>query len=126
MAKVIVLFQRGSVEPRKMMLRGVFTQKKKVWETFIVGFIKDKKFYFFDDVTEKRYDASYGRMCALLARAGRAWLVDTETGSPEALLIETQMNALRNRDVDDAGKPRNNPVQKDETESSEEADAGQA
>lgn len=124
MAKVIVLFQRGSVKPRKMMPRGVFTQKKKVWEAFVEGFVKGKPFQFYDDVLEKRSDANYGRMCALLAKVGRAWLVNTETGEPEALLVEMQVNALRNRDVDDAGKPRNNPVPKDGDEPEGKEDAG--
>jgi len=126
MAKGIVLLQRGSVKPRKMMLRGCFTQKKKVWESFVEGFIKDKKFHFYDDVTEKKYDSNYGRMCSLLARVGRAWLVDTETGSPEILLVEMQMNMLRSRDVDDAGKPRNNPVAKDGDDKPGTGDADKA
>ena len=119
MAKVIVLFQRGSVKPRKMMLRGSFTQKKKVWEAFAEGFLEKKQSQFYDDVSEKRFDATYSRMCSLLAKIGRAWLVDTATGEPEVLFIETQMNELRSRDVDEEGRPRPNPVPKGSDEPGE-------
>jgi len=113
MAKVISMGQRSPADPLRLMHRGVFTQKKKVWEAMesLVGKERLVQCEIYDDVAEKRIGANQSRMTSLLTKAGRAIVLD-EAGEPLFLLVESETNVVRDWDVDEDGDPVYNPVKK--------------
>ena len=113
MARVQTLGQRCPYGG-KMLVRGTFTQKKKVWdaldniaEEFGIDL---KALELFNDVTEKRTNLTYGGLCEMLRVNGRATIVAAD-GSREFQIIDGDTNVLRGWDVNDEG-PVCNPVVK--------------
>jgi hypothetical protein len=62
-----------------------------------------------DDVSGKQIQASYNGMCEKLRRAGRAIFL-SQTGERVFLVLDSELNQLRDWDLDDQGKPRYNPI----------------
>jgi len=109
MPRLITLCQVGPTTPPKMMLRSTFTQKKTVWAA-AEKLAEKKALDIFDDVSKRKAEANYSRMCNLLTKAGRVWLLDRETGKPAFLLLEGVANEIRDWDLDGEGEPRYNPA----------------
>lgn len=109
MAKVTVILQPRKAGSSKGGVRGVFTQKKKLWAALesLAGSLTGK--FIIDDVTEKEYDATYKGMCDRLRTVGRATVLSAEK-TREFLVIETNMNEVRDWDTSDDGVPRINPA----------------
>jgi len=109
MARVLVLAQRRlGCHPVRAMCRGVFTQKKKLWEVMEGIFAGLEDMRLLDDVTGKTGILKYGSLCSKLKTNGRAVIVDEE-GSRVFLIIETEMNKVRSWDVNEQGDPVANP-----------------
>jgi hypothetical protein len=112
MARVIVL---GQVKEgnQKVQLRGVFTQKKKLWQAIetIAGPIQGK--FILDDVSGKEYDATYANLCNRLRLIGRATLLGPDK-QRECLIIESMLNEIRDWDTDENNNPKLNPVKGNE------------
>jgi hypothetical protein len=91
------------------MIRGVFTQKKKLWEA--VGKLAGemKGWHVLDDVAGKSYEATYANLCNRLRLIGRATVTNPE-GMRVFLIVDAQMNSVRDWDVDEEGKPQPNPI----------------
>jgi hypothetical protein len=117
MAKVTILNQRHP--SGKILNRGVFTQKKKLWET-MTGLAELTSLVLLDDVSGKEIQASYNGLCEKLRRAGRAVLVEpgNPTGVKAFLVTETVTNELRDWDLDEQGNPRYNPAKGGDEEAS--------
>jgi len=111
MARVQVLGQRCP-HGGKMLIRGVFTQRKKLWEAMAQVFKPESltSLSIFDDTTNKTVPATYDWLCKLLRENGRAALVD-ESERREFQIVDAETNILRDWDVDEEG-PRCNPVEK--------------
>ena len=109
MAKVTVILQSRQTGVSKGQVRGVFTQKKKLWTALeeLAGSMAGK--FIIDDVTEKEYDASYKSLCDRLRTVGRATILDVNK-IREFLVVETNMNEARDWDTGDDGIPRLNPA----------------
>ncbi len=109
MAKVQVLGQRCP-HGDKMLIRGVFTQRKKLWEAMEKALksssLEDLKIV--DDMSDKEYAATYDALCKQLRLVGRASLVDQD-GRREFQVVDAVTNEIRGWDVDQEG-PRCNPV----------------
>jgi hypothetical protein len=111
MARVQVLGQ-GCRKTGKMLVRGVYTQKKKLWEAMEEVFDgKLADLNLFDDVSDKTLQASYKGLCERLRVMGRATLVSMD-GERVFQVIDAETNELRGWDVDEDGKPVCNPVSK--------------
>ena len=112
MARVLTLGQRCP-HGDKMLPRGTFSQKKKIWEVLeqLTEPAKPENLELLDDVTGKKTPATYGGLCEKLRTNGRASLVALD-GVREFQIFEGEMNELRPWDVDEEGKPRCNPVVK--------------
>lgn len=92
-----------------MLIRGVFTQKKKLWAAMEEATqypLEDMQLL--DDMSGETKDANYSRLCSDLRQTGRATLT-TSDGTREFQVIETVMNSLRGWDVDGDG-PVCNPA----------------
>lgn len=110
MPKVQVLGQRCP-HGGKMLIRGVFTQRKKLWEAMekvFDGSLED--LMLLDDTSNKMLPASYNALCKYLRQMGRASLVDANSRR-EFQVVDASTNELRDWDVDEEG-PRCNPVVK--------------
>ena len=111
MAKVIVLIQ-NKPDTNTNCVRGVFSQKKKVWTA--LEELTDNKvgdYTLKDDVSGVQVDATYNRLCNMLTKAGRTHLLLED--KPVFLLVELVGNEIRDWDLDNEGKPKYNPVKKD-------------
>ena len=115
MARALVLCQVKNPETPKLQVRGVFSQKKKLWETIekLAGDMTGWKNY--DDVSEKDYDSTYATLCNRLRLIGRVTIKNTE-GQRIFLIVDTKINEVRNWDTDEDGVLTINPVQGDEKE----------
>ena len=83
------------------MIRGTFTQKKKVWE--VLESLADLKVLeLYNDVTEKRTNLTYGGLCEMLRVNGRAAIVAAD-GNREFQIIDGETNVLRDWDVGEEG-----------------------
>jgi hypothetical protein len=111
MAKVQVRGQRCPLGDQ-MLVRGVFTQCKKLGEAmekvFKSGQLSD--LMLIDDISDKTIPATYGNMCKQLRQTGRAALVD-QGGQREFQVVDAVQNEIRGWDVDQEG-PRCNPVER--------------
>lgn len=108
MARVQVLGQRCP-HGGKMLIRGVYTQKKKLWaamEEAAGGVLGDLTIV--DDVSGREAPASYGLLCDRLRVIGRATLVGPD-GRREFQVVDAITNETRDWDVDEEG-PRCNPA----------------
>ena len=110
MARVQVLGQRCPYGG-KMLIRGVFTQKKKLWVAMeeIASPGELSSMMVVDDVTGKELPASYGALCDRLRVVGRATVV--KDGEREFQVVDAETNLLRGWDVGEEG-PKCNPVAK--------------
>ena len=111
MARILVVCQAKTPGEPRLQVRGVFSQKKKLWE--VLGIQSDWKIV--NDVTEKEYDATYAILCAQLRQVGRVSIVDAN-GRRIYFIVEGVKNELRGWDTDGAGNPVVNPVKGDEKE----------
>jgi len=112
MAKVQVLGQRCPHGDR-MLVRGVFTQKKKLWAAMgeaLGGAALVADLAIVDDMSGRSSPATYGLLCDRLRVVGRATLVGPD-GRREFQVVDALTNELRDWDVDEEG-PRCNPVGK--------------
>ena len=111
MARVQVLGQRCP-HGNKMLIRGVFTQRKKLYATMLELSGKDSltEMELLDDITGKMMPANYNALCKQLRQTGRATLVGPD-GKREFQVIDAVTNEIRDWDVDEEG-PRCNPVGK--------------
>lgn len=111
MAKVQILGQRCP-HVGKMLIRGVFTQKVKLWNV-IENIIQSDSITLMmkDDFTGALTLCTYNRVCKTLREVGRVTLTD-EDGKPIFQIVDTETNQLRDWDVDEDGAPRCNPVTK--------------
>jgi hypothetical protein len=111
MAKVQVLGQRCP-HGDKMLIRGVFTQRKKLWEAMekALKTCKLEDLTIAEDISDKTYPASYKNLCNQLRLVGRASLVDAD-GSRVFQVVDAETNVIRGWDVDAEG-PRCNPLAK--------------
>ncbi len=110
MAKVLILGQRRSGESNRVQIRGVFSQKKKLWEQLeSLADLNTAKLL--DDVTRKESKAKYNLLCGLIAKAGRVTIVDSN-GDRQFIVWETETNQLRDWDTDEEG-PVYNPTKKE-------------
>ena len=109
MAKVQVLGQRCR-HGGKMLVRGVFTQKKKLWEAMEESFSPHPldSLVIVNDVSGSSVPASYGALCDRLRVLGRATFVAPD-GRREFQVVDAVTNELRDWDVDEEG-PRCNPA----------------
>ena len=109
MAKVTVLAQCRSEQAGKLQLRGVFTQKKKLWEVLepLATYPVNRKVV--DDVTGKAYEFLYRCVCDRLRTVGRATILDKD-GKRDLLIVETELNKLRDWDTGDDGIVKPNPA----------------
>ena len=119
MARVCVLGQRHP-QLDKVMVRGVFTQRKKLWAALetIMAPLKLTDMTLYDDVAKTDVAASYSALCMRLTKAGRVTIADAE-GRKTFLVCESMMNEVREWDADEAGVLKYNPVLRggeDETE----------
>jgi hypothetical protein len=92
-----------------MMFRGVFTQKKKLWEA--MGKIAGEPLEGMsvaDDVTGKKYELNYATLCRIMRIEGRA--VVLSGGEKMFLVVEAEKNKVRPWDVNEQGEPRSNPL----------------
>ena len=93
-----------------MLIRGVFTQKKKLWgamqEAFAPSVLEDLTLV--DDISGRSVPASYGALCDRLRTTGRATFT-AEDGKREFQVVDAATNEIRDWDVDEEG-PRCNPV----------------
>ena len=93
-----------------MLIRGVFTQKKKLWaameEVFAPASLEDLTIV--DDVSGRSVPASYGALCDRLRTIGRATFTAAD-GKREFQVIDAATNEVRDWDVDEEG-PKCNPV----------------
>jgi hypothetical protein len=108
MAKVQVLGQRCLHKP-KMLIRGVFTQKKKLWEA--MEELYKQPLMIRDDFTKKLVPCNYNGLCKILREVGRVTLV-AEDGDTIFQIVDAETNKLRDWDIDEDGEPRCNPVTK--------------
>jgi len=109
MARVCVL---GQSHPtlKKLMIRGTFTQRKKLWaamESLATGKIAEMNIH--DDMANTDVAASYEALCRKLSKAGRVTLMDT-SGTRVFLVCETVMNEVRDWDATDTGELKLNPA----------------
>jgi hypothetical protein len=113
MARITSLYQRHP-KVGQMFYRGPYTQKKKVWEAMesLVGPLDSM--ILFDDVAGTESRLSYSRLCDSLRLRGRA-VVARPDGEKEFMLLDSELNSLRNWDVDDDGSPIPNPVPEPES-----------
>lgn len=109
MAKVTVLGQVRAAGVKRTQIRGVFTQKKKLWAALetIAGSLTGK--FIVDDVTSKEYDATYSVLCNRIRTTGRATILNASK-EKEYLIVETTTNEIRDWDTGDDGLPRLNPA----------------
>ena len=108
MAKVAILGQR-SPNGQKMLVRGAFTQRKRLWG-IIEGLVKSiDDFSILDDVNQTEQPCTYNQLCAVLRKHGRATL--TKDGRREFQILDAELNALREWDVDENGNSASNPIQ---------------
>jgi hypothetical protein len=109
MARALVLCQTRNPDTPKLQIRGVFTQKKKLWIaiTSLAGDLTGWKI--FDDVQAKEYDANYNSLCNRLRINGRTTIINPE-GVRIFLVVDSQMNSLRDWDTDNENKPKLNPL----------------
>jgi len=126
MAKVQILGQRCP-HGDKMLIRGVFTQKVKLWagicnllvEAGVLTQAQAKEaiktgklecLYLFDDIAAKTVPATYGTLCKHLQVMGRAAFVEDDRRR-EFQVVDALTNEIRGWDVDEEG-PRCNPAGK--------------
>lgn len=111
MARVQILGQRCP-HGGQMLIRGVFTQKKKLWdamaEAYTIGELADLTML--DDISGGSAPASYASLCTRLRQVGRAALAAPD-GKREFQVVDAVTNKIRDWDVDEEG-PRCNPVEK--------------
>lgn len=108
MAKVQVLGQRCP-HGGKMLIRGVFSQKKKLWAAMQEASLCPLEgLQLVGDMSGDMKDANYSRLCVSLRQTGRATLA-TPDGTREFQVVETVRNQLRPWDVDEEG-PVCNPA----------------
>lgn len=113
MAKKIILGKMNDNLPTgKMIVTGIFTQKKKLWETLQELDPHIETRIIFDDVSGRSAEANYNRICGLLTKAGRVHILDVEEKKPIFFLVECEENVIRDPDFDDDGKPLYNPAVK--------------
>jgi len=112
MSKVIIVARRHP-ELGLMLIRGEFTQKKKVWEAIEAEIGKERlaQFRLFNDLDQSSIEANYSRLCKRISDNGRTILLD-ESGKPEFLLVEAVQNEWRGWDLNEAGEPVPNPAGK--------------
>lgn len=108
-SKLLVLGQRHRLGGRdRMMVRGVFTQKKLLWDA-LEDIVHDiGSLTALDDVAGQEAQLSYKVLCDRIRKAGR--LTITSDGERLFLVVESPVNSLRDWDVNDEGEPRYNPV----------------
>jgi hypothetical protein len=92
-----------------MLIRGVFTQKKKLWEA--IEDIGINSLMIRDDFSKKLSPCSYNGLCKVLREVGRVTLAD-EDGKIVFMIVDAETNQLRDWDIDEDGEPRCNPVTK--------------
>lgn len=109
MAKVQVLGQRCP-HGKKMLIRGVFTQKIKLWTGIeeLVESVDDLLIK--DDFSDKTMPCTYGKLCNQLTKIGRVTIIDSD--GPLFQVVDAEQNQLRDWDVDEGGEPKCNPVLK--------------
>lgn len=113
MAKVTILGQTHD-KVGKLFVRGVFTQKKKLWEAMAgATSIPLTDFTLIDDMNQTELAASYEGLCRKLAKSGRATLAKSDK-SRMFLVVECTLNELREFDIDDAGELKFNPAKKED------------
>ena len=117
MARVIILCESPPGQG-KCLVRGAYTQRKKVWAAIeqSVGGLQSTH-ALADDITGKEFPAKYPKLCDLLRRNGRALLLEPGSTYREPgesarrfLLVEGELNKLRDWDLDDEGRPRPCPL----------------
>jgi hypothetical protein len=111
MAKVQVLGQRCP-HGGKMLVRGVFTQRKKLYAAMLELSGEDSwtEMELLDDVSGKTMPMNYNALCKQLRVTGRATVLGPD-GKREFQVIDAATNEIRDWDVDEEG-PRCNPVGK--------------
>jgi hypothetical protein len=110
MARMIVMAQKGP--GGGMLVRGLFTQKKKLWEALEQLEPAMSSMVVFDDVSASESPVSYRKVCDMLRVNGRA-VIALKGGDKEFLMIESEVNRLRDWDVGQDGVPVPNPVRDD-------------
>lgn len=112
MAKVQVLGQRCP-HGDKMLIRGVFTQRKKLWEAMAkaIGGKALDGLLLFDDMTGKTSPSNYNALCKLLRETGRAALVEEESKLRVFQVVDAATNEIRAWDMNEEG-PVCNPIEK--------------
>jgi len=108
MAKVFILGRKLSVNgDDKMIISGVFTQKKTLWEE--LGKICElDSFQISDDVGGRTADITYAILCEKLRVVGRASIL--KNGIREFQVTGAELNEIRPSDFDENGKPKCNPI----------------
>ena len=116
MALKLILAQVREVpaDGRKtVQIRGVFSQKKKLWDIAILPqFPVQEGFAFYDDVTQKTKDMAYGNLCNMLTATGRLVILDRD-GNRVAQMWSAVENDLRKWDTDENGVPIVNAIAKE-------------
>ena len=110
MAKISVM---GQVCPHgdahRILIRGVFTQKKKLWkamEEVFDGNLEDLQI--FDDVNSRDVTMSYNALCNQLRINGRCTLT-LENGDKQFLIVDGVTNEIRGWDINEEGEAVCNP-----------------
>lgn len=108
---MLVLCQTRSPESGKLQIRGIFTQKKKLWE--VLGQLDPEleRLVILDDVSGKKRDADYNKLCNVITTVGRATLLGQD-GQRRFLVVSVTPNELRDWDTGDDGSPKLNPAKK--------------
>lgn len=113
MAKKIILGMKDDNLPvGKVITKGVFTQKKKLWEVLQEIDPDIEKKFIYDDVSGRSAEVNYTRICALMTKAGRVHILDAESRKPVFYMVECEENVIRDSDFDGDGNPIYNPAVK--------------
>jgi hypothetical protein len=93
-----------------MLIRGVFTQKIKLWNMIEELVESVDKLLIKDDFSDKTTPCTYNILCTRLRKIGRVTISDGE--GPLFQIVDASTNQLRDWDVDEEGEPKCNPVPK--------------
>lgn len=108
MAKVEILGQAH--QDGRMLIRGVFSQKKNLWDAIAECYPDNvENDLNLRDDEGKEVGANYARLCTALRKTGRATFFKKD-GTRVFQVIESNMNQVREWDIDQDGNPVPNPV----------------
>lgn len=107
MARVVVLGERHP-KLNMMVVRGVFTQRKKLWDQLSDDHKDLDSMKLVSGMGEKDLDATRENMNSRVAKDGRAAIC--KDGVRMFQIIETNLNEIRGWDFDEEGNLVCNPI----------------